>query len=111
MGEDKIVLDKEILTKIQSRATAIKLISNDKQIIKEASEILSIIEEQFKVNSVSLLERINQKMKETKLSNPELNANLYILYRKLSDNKISEEDAAVLYDLYVSSEPFDKKIY
>lgn len=111
MSEDKILISKDILTKIQSRAIAIKLASKDRQIIKEAEDILEIINAQLKENSLSLLEKIDKKMKETKLADPELNANLYILYRNLSDGKISEQDADALFELYVKSEPFNKTIY
>lgn len=111
MGEEKILVNKETLTKIQSRATAIKLIAKDKQIIKEAQDILEMIDKELDQNSLSLIEKINKKMKETKLSDPELNANLYILYRKLSDGKISEQDAAELFERYVDLQPFDKTIY
>ncbi|WP_027624852.1 hypothetical protein [Clostridium lundense] len=109
--EDKILISKDILKKIQSRAITIKLVSTDRQITKEAEEILEIINVQLKENSLSLLERIDKKMKETKLSDPELNANLYILYRNLSGGKISEQDADALFELYIKSEPFNKTIY
>lgn len=111
MGEEKILVNKETLTKIQSRATGIKLISKDKQVIKEAQDILEMIDKELQDNSLSLIEKINKKMKETKLSDPELNANLYILYRKLSDGKISEQDASELFERYVDLQPFDKTIY
>ncbi|MCS4522329.1 hypothetical protein JTT07_18510 [Clostridium botulinum] len=50
-------------------------------------------------------------MKEVRLDNPELNSKLYILYRKLSDGKITEEDARILYDVYIKSQVYDKLIY
>ncbi len=50
-------------------------------------------------------------MKEVRLDNPELNSKLYILYRKLSDGKITEEDARILYDVYIKSQAYDKLIY
>lgn len=111
MVEEKLLVNKDVLIKIQSRAIAIKLMAKDKQIIKEAEDMLEMIDKELKENSLSLLEKIDQKMKETKLTDAELNANLYILYRKLSDNKISEQDAAALFDMYVSSQSFDKTIY
>ncbi|KAJ51170.1 hypothetical protein BD780_002376 [Clostridium tetanomorphum] len=109
--EEKLLIHKETLVRIQSRAMAIKFLSKDKQLTKEVEEILELIDKEIKANSMSLIEKIEHKMKETKLTNPEMNANLYILYRKLSDGKISETDASALFELYINTEPFDKKIY
>lgn len=109
--EEKLLVNQEVVTKIQSRAMAIKLTSKDRQVIKEAEEILEIIEKILKDNTLTLNEKIEKKMKDTKFSDPEMNANLYILYRKLSDGKISPKDAEALFQLYINTEPFDKKIY
>lgn len=111
MAEDKLIVDKDILKKIQSRAMGIKLIAKERPIAKDAGEIVEIIDVIFKENSSTLVEKIEQKMKEVKHSDPEMNASLYILYRKLVDGKISEKDAAALFDIYIKTEPFDKKIY
>ncbi|WP_315114316.1 hypothetical protein [uncultured Clostridium sp.] len=109
--EEKLLVGHEVVTKIQSRAIAIKLTSKDRQVIKEAEEILEIIENILKDNTLTLNEKIEKKMRDTKFSDPEMNANLYILYRKLSDGKISPKDAEALFQLYINTEPFDKKIY
>lgn len=111
MQEETIVINKNLLTKIRSRAQTIKLLAKDKDLIKEAEEILDLINKESSKNTESLIERIEQKMRETKNSNPELNANLYIIHRNLVRNKISEQDALVLFEMYLSSEPFEKRIY
>lgn len=41
-------------------------------------------------------------MIETKLSNPDLNLKLYMLYRKLVDNKITAEEALKGYEIYLN---------
>lgn len=111
MGEDKIVISKDILIKIKSRAQTIKSLCKDKVLIKEADEILDLVNKELNKDTETVLEKIEQKMKETRNLNPDLNASLYILYRNLMKNKITEEDALALYKAYLESEIFDKKIY
>lgn len=111
MVQDRLIVNKDMLKKIQSRAKEIELITKDKSIAQNAEEIVEIINDIFKDNFTTLLEKIEQKMKEVKHSDPEMNASLYILYRKLVDKKISDENAATLFDVYIKSEPFDRKIY
>lgn len=107
---DKLVVDEEIVFKIQSRANAIKVLSKDKQVLKEVEELLDIVEKILEDNTMTLSEKIEKKMKETKFTDPEMNASLYILHRKLSDGKISPQDAVALFEMYMSSESFDKRI-
>lgn len=107
---DKLLVNEDIISKIQSRAKAIKVISKDKQVLKEAEEILQIVESIFNDNTMTLVEKVEKKMRETKFTDPEMNANLYILYRKLSDGKISQQDASALFEMYINAESFDKRI-
>lgn len=111
MSKDKIKFNVESVEKIKSRIKAIKLMSKDKEISKLAVEVIELLENEIKENSITLMEKIELKMKETKFSDPELNANLYMVYRNLMDDKISEKDAEEIYELYVKSEFFDKKLY
>lgn len=111
MGEDKRVVSKDVLIKIKSRAQTIKSLCKDKALIKEADEILDLINKELNKDAETVMEKIEQKMKETRNVNPDLNASLYILYRNLMKNKITEEDALELYKTYLESEVFDKKIY
>ncbi|WP_186429922.1 hypothetical protein [Clostridium sp. BSD9I1] len=111
MGADKMVVSKDILIKIKSRAQTIKSLCKDKVLVKEADEILDLISKELNKDTETVLEKIEKKMKETRNVNPDLNANLYILRRNLMKNKITEEDALALYTMYLESEVFDKKIY
>jgi hypothetical protein len=111
MGEDKIVICKDILIKIKSRAQTIKLLCKDKALIKEADEILDLLSKELNKDTETVTEKIEQKMRETRKLNPDLNANLYILHRNLVKNKITEENALELFKMYLESEKFDKKIY
>lgn len=106
-----MVVSKDILIKIKSRAQTIKLLCKDKVLVKEADEILDLISKELNKDTETVLEKIEKKMKETRNVNPDLNANLYILRRNLMKNKITEEDALALYTMYLESEVFDKKIY
>ncbi|OFH99380.1 hypothetical protein CLOACE_22500 [Clostridium acetireducens DSM 10703] len=112
MVDDKILINEKTINQIKSKAKIIKVITKEKQLIDIADEILNLLELDFKENnSSSLKEKIKKKMHETKITDPDMNASLYILYRKLSDGIISEEEAAKLLDIYESIEPFDKKVY
>lgn len=111
MGDDKIVICRDILIKIKSRAQIIKSSCKDKALIKEADQILDLVTKELNKDTETVLEKIEQKMRETRKSNPDLNANLYILHRNLVNNKITEENALELLKMYLESEQFDKKIY
>lgn len=111
MAGDKLIIDKDILKKIQSRVMGIKLTTKERPIAKDAEEVIQIINKVFEDNLTTLIEKIEQKMKDVRYSDPEMNASLYILYRKLVDEKISAKDAAALFEIYIKSEPFDRKIY
>lgn len=108
---EKISLNVETFRKIKTSLTNIKLLSNDKYVKKEADELLKLIESDLKFSEVSIADMIYDKMKETKRSNPDLSADLYILYRKLTDSKITESEALEAFQLSVQMEPFDKQIY
>lgn len=110
-NSDKINLNLDTMKKIKSGLTNIKLLSNDKYVKKEAEELIKIIDSELTLGEMSLEEMIHERMKEVKNSDPTLSADLYILYRKLVDGKISEREALELFESCVQMEPFDKKIY
>lgn len=85
-----------------------------KNIIRELEEIAILITDvkiKNKINNIiksigyiddnlsekSIINMIYEKMKEYKITNPDLNAKLYIIYRDIENNKITAEKA---YDLY-----------
>ncbi len=69
-----------------------------------------MLESELNYDNISLKEKISSKMKETKNSDPNMNANLYILYRNLVNGRITEEEALELYNMYIKIEPYDKTI-
>lgn len=111
ISKDKVSLNAETLKRIKSGLTNIKLLSNDKYVKKEAEDLLNLIESECNFGEVSISDMLYEKMKETKRTNPDLSADLYIMYRKLADGKVTEREAIDFFQLAVQMEPFDKQIY
>lgn len=59
----------------------------------------------------SIEKMIYTKMKESSSRNPELNVKLYMLYRNLTDGKITKEEAIEAYQNYLQMYPYDTLIY
>jgi hypothetical protein len=110
-NQEKTLIDKEVIDKIKSGLNNIRLITKEKAIKKEAEELINLLRENDNRNILSLEEKIFEKMKETKNSDPDMNANLYILYRKLVNKQISEQQALQLFEMYVKIEPYDNRLY
>lgn len=110
-NEDKILVDREVLGKIVVGLNNVKLISNDKFVKKEVEDLLKLLKDEMDEDKIPLQEIIYEKMIEFKRSNPETSADLYIIYRKLSDGKISEKDALTQFELYVQVDSYEKKIF
>ncbi|AYD40693.1 hypothetical protein D4Z93_09175 [Clostridium fermenticellae] len=110
-NDEKILISKGSINSIISGLSSIKVISQDKGIRKEAEKLLKMLQYEVGINSKSLEDRIREKMKETKSTDPDMNANLYILHRKLVNKQITEEQALKMFETYVKIEPYDKKIF
>lgn len=108
--EEKVLISKSCIQKIKLGLKTIRLNEKNKNLKKEASQMLDMIEQELTDDSESLEEKILDKMKETKNSDPDMNANLYILYRNLVNDKISQEQALQLYTMYIKIEPYDKTV-
>ncbi|MDW8799672.1 hypothetical protein P8V03_00715 [Clostridium sp. A1-XYC3] len=108
---NKILLNKDLLDKITSELKELKTICRDEKMAKKIEDLLNNIVDETTNKTVSLEELIREKMKETKLVNPDLNASLYLLYRNLVNGKITQEDALRRFEAYVRMEGYDKKIY
>lgn len=98
--DEKILIKKGDLEKIKTKLKGLKVLVRDKESINTVNEIMELLDNEMKDKDISIKEMIHNKMRETEYSNPELNFKLYILYRKLSDNKISEEEALKVYKMY-----------
>lgn len=101
MGNENIVVDKETMDKIELKLRGLKLQLQDKTLIKDLQGIIDLLEGEIKTKANSLQENIKEKMNETKYSNPEAHFKFYMLYRKLVDNQITEEEALKAYEIYI----------
>lgn len=98
---EKIFIKKDNLEKIHIKLKGLKIIIEDKKKQSIIDDIIKLLDDDIKDNEVSVEETIKNKMNETKSSNPEMHFKLYKLYRKLSGEKITEEEATTSYDLYM----------
>lgn len=98
---EKIIVDKEIIDKIQSKLQGIKLQIHDKKLRDKLDEVISLLNFEIGIESNSLHETIKKKIDETKYSNPEIHFKFYMLYRKLAEGQITEEEALKSYEIYI----------
>lgn len=109
-----VLIDREALELVKVKVSQMEKISQEPIIKEMAKEIIELLDkknsnkegESFKEET--LLEQMKRKMKSTK--DKDLNLKLYILYRKLEEKKISEEDALRLYEMYLDTEYTDEYI-
>ncbi|MVX67370.1 hypothetical protein GKZ28_27505 [Clostridium chromiireducens] len=99
---EKIVVNKDKLEKIQTKLRGLKVMVHDKETQLLVTDILELLDGELKENDNSVEDMIYNKMNETKNSNPDLHFRLYMLYRKLSDGKIGEDEALKAYKTYIS---------
>lgn len=103
---EKILISTEIFEKIKLVLNDIKLLSSEENIKKKAEKLLKILNGESKKNrTISLEEEIYKKMKQT--PDNELNVKLYMLYRKLQNGKISENEALRVFEMYCKTEYTD----
>lgn len=103
-SDEKILLSKEFVDKLRISLNTIKLTAKDKSIAKEAEELSKLLEEELNAEELTVEEKILQKMKETKNVDPDANANLYILHRKLVNKQITELQALQMLEMYGKTE-------
>lgn len=99
---ENIMVNKDSLEKMQMKLRGLKVMVQDKEIQSLVSDILELLNGELKAIDISLKDIIYNKMKETKHSNPDLHFKLYMLYRKLSDGKVDEDEALENYKAYIS---------
>lgn len=100
---EKILVKKDSLEKMKVKLRGLKLSVDDKSAQSVIGDILEILDNELKFGHISVENMIKDKMTETKSSNPDLHFKLYMLYRKLVDNKITEEEALKGYKIYLHS--------
>ncbi|KMT22626.1 hypothetical protein [Clostridium cylindrosporum] len=95
---DNIVISKQTVKKILLELNNINLICDDNLIKDKVENIISLIKNSSDIDcEVSTLTKIYNKMQEIREVNEELHVRLYMLYRKLQDAKISEDEAQRTY--------------
>lgn len=111
MEKKKILISKDCIDKIILGLKSIKVSTTNKVIIRDIEKLLNLLKEELNEDDIPLKNRILEKMKETKGIDPDMNANLYILYRNLDNEHITEQQAQELFNAYVKMEYYNKKIY
>lgn len=111
MEKKKVPISKDCIDKIILGLKSIKVSTTNKVIIKDIEKLLDLLKKELIEENISLKDRILEKMKETKGTDPDMNANLYILYRNLDNGHITEQQAQELFNTYVKMEFYNKKIY
>ncbi|GAA0746350.1 hypothetical protein [Clostridium oceanicum] len=113
MKDQKCIdIDRKSAEKILSQLNEIKIVCADKGIKSKVEKIIDLANNEIAIKmEPSLEDVVYDKMKETKISNPDLSSKLYILYRKITQGKISEEEAKEMYETYIMMEGFDKMVW
>lgn len=106
---ERVLLHVETLSKVKTILNEIKILSQDKTVRDKVDEILEIVDRgsmntvnKKEMDGEALIDIIYKKMKKTK--DRDLNVKLYMLYRKLEERQISEEEALKLYEIYIKTE-------
>lgn len=94
-----------MIKKIQNDLKEIELSCLDYSIKEKISKLLDYIEQETTNNRELFTETLLSKIKLTRGLNPELNTKLYILYRNLTNDKVSFEAARDLYEMYTKENP------
>ena len=98
---NNIIIKEKIVIKILKDLNDVLFTCEDENIKEKLNS--SILELEKSLNGESRLEiseLIYEKMKEFKEKDPDLHFKLYMIYRKLEDGKLSEEDAIHAYKSY-----------
>lgn len=96
----KSFYDTKTIEVIVKKLYGIKVISKDPEILNRVAEIMELLTDNVVEQDISVLHMIEEKMWKVKGTNPELHFILYKLFRRLSEGKVSEEQAYKLYRNY-----------
>lgn len=102
---DRVLVQLDTMKKVKAGLAEIKILSEDDEIKNKAEELIQLLEKQQKIakqKGETLIETIYNKMKSTR--DKDLNVKLYMLYRKLEDDKISEDEALKLFEIFTKTE-------
>ncbi|MCY6356484.1 hypothetical protein [Clostridium sp. ZS2-4] len=112
MEKKKVYIENEIIEKVLFELKEIKDCCAEDTLKIRMSKVIKMLSKASDCNTENLLEDvIYEEMKESMTKNPELHSKLYMLYRSLTDGKISEEAAKQLFETYLQMYPTDTIIY
>lgn len=100
-SSERIAVKKDSLEKMKVKLKMLKVSVEDKSAKSLIVEILEFLDNEIMFEKISVEQMIKDKMIETKVSNPDQHFKLYMLYRKLQDNKITQEEALREYEIYI----------
>jgi hypothetical protein len=107
-GNRTLSINEDTLNLVVSKLKKIQLSSEDKIVSSQINCILDIFEDIINSNRLSLKDLIRKVMQEVKKDDPELHFNLYMLNRKIENEKISEDEAKNIFETYMKIRNFDK---
>jgi hypothetical protein len=91
----------KIILRIKNELQDIEAMDSAREIKGKILDVLKFIDEDVFESKKMLLDVIHDKIKETRDRKPDLNTQLYILYRNLAEEKITPEEAQKLYEMYI----------
>jgi hypothetical protein len=97
---DKLVVKRESLEKLRVDIKVLKVMIDNRDALRIINEMSEVIEDNLKFDEVNIKDKIKDKMTKTESTDPELSFKLYMLYRKLSDGKIDDAEAARDFEIY-----------
>lgn len=113
MAKDSISISSTGFEKIVSEIRTLSIICTDDVVKKRLMELINHLNRisDGAEDIMSIEDIIGKKLEETKRTNKELNADLYILYQNLIRGKISEEKAKQIFEDYLRMEEYNKGNY
>lgn len=97
---ENLVVKRESLEKLRTNIKVLKVMIDNKDSLKIINEMSEVIEESLRFEEVNIKNKIKDKMTKTEITDPELSFKLYMLYRKLSEGKIDDAEAARDFEIY-----------
>lgn len=107
-----VLIRVEAIEKIIKDLKEISLLCSEPHLEMKIEELQSFVTSIFGIgNKLSIEDLIFEKMVEVKHVNPDLHLKLYMLYRNLVSERISEADAMASFESWLSLFPLDVMVY
>lgn len=111
-SNSQVSINVETIQEIIKELSEIGDISSTPQVRVKVERLQELVSSFLDFKSkASIEDMIYDKMVEVKNSNQDLHLKLYMLYRNLTNDRISETDAMAAYESYLSMFPADIIIY